>query len=445
MFLLKADAIAARTGDQCITFIPTGDERYIWHGRERDRLQGNRYATKAYVRVPFYTLCDHFAHRALGDADKIAYTPDDATGHEDRQTVVTVGRYLERFGEASGHTREAWPVLIGQFKAFDSTLKLAATADDIGRVYSPGSGPSSCMSGDKGWDYRESPTRAYAGGDLQVAYIGSLGDKPGDEQIAARTVVWPEQKKFVRVYGDESTMLAVLAANGYSRVGDFNGAKLLAMKLSHKKYVMPYIDGNVQNAELSDDEKFFILDRNGPVDCTVCNGVTSLKPQHYCQNCEEPCDDGEDYCEACYNDRWTCAACDETYFDAESSGITNEDGDPVCEQCYRNNRQTCSECGHYFNSWEWTRDERANAQSTELCLSCNDNLSLCPGCDGYTDDLQQHAGEGDEICKDCRAIASRPTPRRHAILLRSHAASDVFVAPGTLLPTPTQEVLNATR
>jgi hypothetical protein len=104
------------------------------------------------------------------------------------------------------------------------------------------------MSGKMGGDFSGGlhPVAAYATGDFGVAYLERHGS------ITARSVVVPERKLYVDIYGDYDRLSAALKNAGYRRSDrrdDFLGLKLKAIKRQDEPYrdrpgywVRPHLD-----------------------------------------------------------------------------------------------------------------------------------------------------------------------------------------------------------
>jgi hypothetical protein len=435
----KAAAVAARAGDTCLTFVPSEDESWNWKRRER-----NRFNDGTYTRLPFRTHGDHYAHHALGDPGKIAYTASETHGHEDRQTVVTAGRYLERFGVSKmGVAADEWPSMIAAVKMIGAPIQVATTADEIGRVYCAPGSPMSCMGRGHGWDWRDAPTRVYAGGDLAVAYIGTLDadDDTDKDRIAARAVVWPERKSWVRAYGDTAVMEAALKAAGYEREHDFAGARVTLQRARHDDaYVMPYIDGDAQQADIVG--RYFVLRASGDYECNDTNGLTRDACRNTCANCSEECGEDETYCDGCADEHWSCESCGAASFDSYDAHRT-EDGLTLCESCHSDQHHVCQVCDDGFDMLDMSRNDR-RTHNTDLCPGCVETHAWCDDCESYAEGAharQSSRDEAVESCDECRATrdaereAARRVPARpRGTILRRHSA----VVPYMLTPTTTE-------
>ncbi len=389
----KAQAIAQRRADESVTFLPTDDERRAWRARE-----SNRFADGEYVRLPFVTRSIHYAHHAIGHVGKVAYTPDDTYGHEDRQLAVTVGRYLEQFHPT--FSKDECQQYIAQTKEIGTALSFAVTADDIARVYCAPSSPDSCM-GKENFDRSNTPVRAYGDSDLQVAYLGVLhATDPSHDRISSRAVVWPDQKQYVRIYGDEHLMACKLKDAGYRYVDGFDGACIRQIKDHRGRIVAPYIDGNIY-CVTPDGSEWLTLRVRGKVALReTCGYVLGLR----CAYCNENSVDEEgDECESCEDSRWTCDACENSYHDDDSHCL--EHG-TLCDSCYSNQNHTCEYCDGEINEYDYSSRERSH-RSFAYCDDCADHLVTCDHCDEtvHDRDVKQH-GDLEAVCAPCRRTLS---------------------------------------
>ena len=363
-FIQKAHAIAELRKGETLHYQPSDDEMIAWRDREYKRLYGDRDGVKVYAPLPFSTPWDHFAHRAVGDNQKIAYTPDSTYGHEDRKLVTTPVRYLEKYAYLLTYSREEFQHLAAQMRGADAPMQRATTADAIGRVYTARRGPTSCMDGNN-FAHDNCPTRAYAGGDLSVAYLGTLGATPEDDRIFARAVVWEAERTFVRAYGDIDAMIAALLAAGYTQKSSWRGARITAIA-SGRFWVVPYIDGSVQR--LGERGQYLVIGE-GQICGSNTDGLAAMTGS-VCDHCEEHTDDGERLCSSCQDERYDCASCNEEYF----GDYRTLNDDCWCPSCYRDQRRNCAHCGDRYDSAE------SSDSDSDYCDDCRDEIVTCESC-----------------------------------------------------------------
>lgn len=191
----------------------------------------------------------HLSQTGEGGDDgskQVAYYRNAADLVADRATRTTLGRFLRRNFDTI--TDAQVQRIDAVFRAcYSPPLQIATSPEDIMKVYS--NGPSSCMSG-------APAVRAYGDSDLAVAYLGTL------DKVRARAVIWPERKRYVRIYGDEA-LRHVLVAAGYQHNTDIVGARLRLVQLEdntsdRRMAHLPYIDADVR-AVPSEDEAYLNL------------------------------------------------------------------------------------------------------------------------------------------------------------------------------------------
>lgn len=483
-----ATVIDARKGidpkTQTVTFIPDHDEQMAWMAREGQRFEDGTYipvpwASKWGVEFDHYhwpeTTHLHYPHLSTTHPGLIAYTKNPEHGHHDRQTRVTPGRYLEEFWKGYKYGSMSFdaefPDWIARCKAENLQLRIATDPDDIEKIYL--GGPRSCMS--PGPRIAIHPTRVYgAPGDLAVAYLGPI------EAVSARAVVWPERKRYVRIYGDP-TLKVLLTQAGYTR-DNFDGAHIRRIFI-HGQLVLPYIDGanNCPYVTYSGDERLLTLsEKRG--DYSACEttgfakGSSSDVPEDDDDDMDDPdyadleCDHCGDsysyatqthgalnrqYCDDCIESRHSCDNCD--WQGWESTTIT-ADGAEWCAECIHAAVRTCTRpitvprtdeyygiaqgagsvipCGEEWNeAVEFTASEQEQRDElgiAHLCRDCADGMQACKHCAALFPDT-------DTACTECRlAVRCASTlplnlvPMRPAIVAmwKARAPRDSYSYPG---------------
>jgi hypothetical protein len=232
--------------------------------REREQLRIDRGIYDPIKFQGLEPITEHYLHRALENEALVAYTPSDEYGQRDRQVSCKPGAYLKKFYPSLSATE-----VQNLATSIDMRLlNFAVTADEIERVYR--NGPSSCMAYSASNFETEGvhPVRAYAGPDLQVAYLGPIA-KP-----IARCLVWPEQKRRSTIYGDYHRMKSALEKAGYNNT-DLTGARMSILRRKDNLLICPYIDG-VGGVKLSYDKQHLIIsDGYGCIGAANTSGYTS--------------------------------------------------------------------------------------------------------------------------------------------------------------------------
>jgi len=195
----------------------------------------------------------------------------------------------------------------------DEVLHFAEDAEDIEFAYG-NCGDQSCMSKSSKWYVQgEMPVRAYADGDLTIAYLTDA-QRPG--RVIARGIVWPERKIFGRLYGNILKLALFLKREGY-RFGmgrDWYGARFATEWVSgeyvyeegsedyddewgscadrydeDEGWTAPYLD-IVESLTLSEDRNYFIVDPDGEYSANNTSGTASHDYDHEftCRECTRP-------------------------------------------------------------------------------------------------------------------------------------------------------------
>jgi hypothetical protein len=380
-----------------------------WQERE-----AARFATGEYERTCWH-FCGwfhdnpatrlHFMHLSKKKPGHVTYTADADKGRADLQAPpMRPGRYLESFYSdvLDDGERHYWTQrFLEEHGGATDRLHVTQDADAIEYVYTHG--PHSCMAS-RASDYRSSvhPTRVYAGPDLGVAFILSddgneseVSEEPDmwSFRIAARCVVWPDKKRYGRIYGDggarQNRLAALLEADGYQHSGNFDGARLRRIEDDlGRGLVCPYLD---VGSSVGDDGKYLIIGEGGysadsqsgliessGYACPRCGDFTDEEDTIYIHSEEEAwcsecasnsafyCDGTEEYFanrsssayEMQHGETWSrdyyvdngfeCAECEEYVRDSHNAG-ENESDDPVCERCARNM--------HMWSDGKWHDEE----------------------------------------------------------------------------------------
>jgi hypothetical protein len=239
-----ADALYRATGKKYKPQRIKGDHN-AWKKRQADRFLDGTYSPLPWHKEAWFRgsigETEHFAHVSKEKPGMIAFTENEEKGEADIVTRIKAGTYLERFFSdslTSGAIQTYARDFAGRYE--QNGLKFAVTEDEIAHVYIHG--PRSCMSGPEKGTYQspKHPCRVYAAGDLQVAYLERSGS------IIARSVVWPDKKRFYNIYGDSDRLRPLLTKEGYKQ-SRLTGAKL--QRVEFKKggttyLVCPHIDGD---------------------------------------------------------------------------------------------------------------------------------------------------------------------------------------------------------
>lgn len=265
-----------------------------WRKREEERFTSGEYQALPWVDEEWWTKCarvkDHYAHVSKKNPGKIAFTASVNDGIIARKTLRSPLAYLTEFFSNRYHYEcaldvyaiQAWVNKFREMNGNSVEICFAKTEDEIEYVYTHG--PASCMAHNASAYATDGyhPTRVYAAGDLQVAYL----KEKGADEILARTVIWPEKKSYVRIYAaDEGIgygheLQQELRALGYAE-GSLRGAKLL-LEYRNGGIVCPYLD-SVGNVGVTGSH---LVIGGGDYDAASTNGLIAGE---CCERCAEEC------------------------------------------------------------------------------------------------------------------------------------------------------------
>jgi hypothetical protein len=389
-----------------VRFYADEQERSDWRRREERKFSSGEYIRVPWADIEAYNLRDHFVHLSRKTPGMIAYTANEEHGVRDRQTTIRPGRYLQQF--YPDMLKERIDRFCGMCSVADLDLKITNDPEEIVTVYTMPNGPDSCMSHrSDSYSGDVHPVSVYGGpgSDLALAYIGSIEHK----HIRARSIVWPDRKIWVRIYGDTHLLRAAFEREGYEQ-GELEGAKIRAIE-SGDGWIMPYVDG-IEECDLSRNGRSFVLG-SGPFCCGSTDGWIRKRrePSFTCERCESDfySDDQElmigerSYCESCY-DRIsrTCDECDETFDRNREAFTTIRRGHVVCSGCANEAERTCNREG-CDTTW-YDGDQCEHGSADDLCSDCADAWEYCPHCSDLT-------AIGSETCDECDAQIARRCDR----------------------------------
>lgn len=302
-----------------------------------------RKARRDYARVPAelkpdFLYADWFVPHAdvhfpmLVERDEVAmvsFFENERKLEADRRTEMRVGRYVRRFNGGKLKDEEVEQIAASSdVKLRGNRVKITQDANEIEDVYV--NGPNTCMSEDAyGYDTGGiHPARVYAGPDLGIAYIGEPDDP------SSRCVVWPEKKRYGRIYGDETRMEQMLRNMGYES-GSMRGARVRLIECDQGT-VMPYVD-NINGARI--DGNYAVLGEGHDLDTSNTNGLGSDSNRVMCEHCDDTVDandtttvysnryDCETWCDSCRSDDATyCSYFDEYVRDDLMADVIDSNG-----------------------------------------------------------------------------------------------------------------------
>ena len=329
----------------------------------------------------------NFPHVSKIRKGNIAFTESADRGQRNIQTSIKPGRYFERFYNdlGRGELRRIANDFVMRYG--ETKLLFASTKEDLAMVFAHDFGPNSCMTYELD-DYVTgfSPVRAYAGSDLQVAYIAVCDDEGKPYSVSARCVVWPEKKRYGRIYGEDQKIVPLLKAHGFTS-GRFAGAKLPKIEFEPGEYVMPYLDGD---CDVIDKGDHWVIAREGDGDYKALSTNGVIETEKQCCRCGEMRDNrnwtrvyntGERWCQSCIeNHTYECQRCCRRYSEDFDSYEIKPHNKMWCHYCMEEAAGMCVktetywryhdliEIGYVWWSREYFRDHGAH------CNVCGRNV-----------------------------------------------------------------------
>ena len=346
-----------------------------WKVRERNRMSGDDPELQ-YDEIPdigVYFNPDHYVHMAIGNKDPsaIAFTDTEDKGRRDIQTVMRLGRYLERHHPdmTPGMIESRVTQLVAHQSPADMRLLLTSDREMITEVFETRMFPSdsdtaSCMYRHfNGWPENARPYHVYSDSDnLRVAYAvpadmmlqltkdpkarhRQVGLDP-DQTVAgavvasgasslirgnvlARSVVNIETMKYVRIYSagaaddmrGRRTLVThfanALEQAGYKE-GHLEGGKLTKIycrrySVKDDRLLAPYVDGAVAGVNskwvlTGNDYIHYLNTTHGYLD----EDGEEL-PSYYCIDCEWSTTDEDDLQWVDCRDGGVCETCRDNY------------------------------------------------------------------------------------------------------------------------------------
>lgn len=402
-----------------------------WMLREAARL-----ADGTYTPLPdfFPTVSSHYAHWA-SDNKRIAFTESPEKGMDDKQLVLDPTAYLSRYFNTIYKPHEIRDLayrLLGIASTQLDIFRLSQTEEAFVFAYTKGrcvksesSGHVSCMAASH-FDPDCHPASVYATGEtpqsLAIAYTINPDDP--ENHVTARALVWPHEKRFVRVYGDDEQMrhdlINRLETMGYERDSDLSGAILRVKPISKRSntVLMPYIDGDAQYVDGSIDDEFFTITeyQRGAFAATSTSGQISLHTCT-CDHCGEAVDEDDTYgvgderwCEGCYDsDSTFCEYYEESYNNNHTDFVTvrrRNYEQTWSEDAAHNHAFHCEHTDQWYADRDFTQievivDERGNTET--WCAEEAEDFFCCDDCGlHYHIDLKADHDKAD-ICIDCHA------------------------------------------
>ena len=287
---------------------PAVREAYIKHGMPRN----------------WQTLLLEWPHQSETDPNRLAYTPSERYGEDDRQLITSIGKYLNRHFDLPDHVIRD---LVARFTSGDCTFKFLNTTE--GMVDAVQRGPYSCMC----WRERDlvrcsdgerrHPYEVYApeyGWHMAVRLQGddvvgrALCNKDGDDKL-----YWVRSYKKDPnggySYADEF-LEAWLKSQGYEKRSEWEEGTRMAYHPTSDEFLAPYIDGDERHVDVcrgADGVGYLVIDSNGEFECDETGGAPAGSDNETCEDCDERYNEDDMTTVGAWEDRRVCNGCLDNY------------------------------------------------------------------------------------------------------------------------------------
>ena len=330
-----------------------------------------------------------YPHQAEKDPTRIAYTRDDRAGEADRQTVTTIGKYLNRHFDLNDH---AIRDLSAFYSATEDTFKFVHTMAEM--LYHLNGGPMSCMVGtnkeicctDRKMRH---PYQVY---DPAFGWHMAVHVKEGRTDGRALCMHNEEtgKKYYVRSYQrpkDSSSYSQVddamnkwLEMQGYEKQSYWDEGEQLAYYPAEGGILAPYIDGGHQNLSIdkSGAKTVLLFNDDGEYCCDETGGVINdTEDGVQCEECNDYHDEDDSYWVGRGEDRRVCTSCIDNYayaygrrgnqYHEHYDNCVEVNGDWYADDYLSDNGivelengeyESMDECVHVDDEWYHVDDER---------------------------------------------------------------------------------------
>jgi hypothetical protein len=286
----------------------------------------------------WHQLLLEWPHVAQSDRARLAYTRDERAGEENRQTLTSVGKYLNRHFDLPDHViRDA----VAQYIGGTDTYKILRTVDEM--VHAVNNGPHSCMC----WSQRDflrcsdgEYRHPYAAYDPEYGWHMAVRVSPSGE-IVGRALLntYYGENYWVRSFGKQEgssysytdeKLEVWLKDQGYVRHHSWHDSAQLAHIPTRYGFLAPYLDGDTRNATLTYKDELYI-DEDGDYELRNTDGTAEQQGRFTCPDCGARCDEEDIQCVGYNGDHTVCSDCcsnDYTYVHGRRGGeyyVPNDD------------------------------------------------------------------------------------------------------------------------
>lgn len=266
------------------------------------------------------TLLLEWPHQSETDANRLAYTPSERYGEDDRQLITSIGKYLNKHFDLPDHVIRD---LVARFTSGGDVFKFLNTTDAM--VDAVQRGPYSCMC----WRDRDNvrcsdgerrhPYEVY-----DPKYGWSMAVRMKGDDVVGRALCQTnedgESPYWVRSYKKDPNggysyadefLEAWLKSQGYEKRGEWLNGTKLALYPTSDEFLAPYIDGDQRRVSVRND--CLVIDEDGDFECDETGGAPSGCSGECCEDCNSNYDEDEMNTVGAYEDRRVCNGCLDSY------------------------------------------------------------------------------------------------------------------------------------
>ena len=275
-------------------------------------------------------------HVATTDVTRLAYTRDERAGHEDRQTLTSLGKYLKQHWPnlADHHIRD----FVAKY-ATAATFHIERTTEAI--VNAVQKGPASCMQFDEDDEANRDQLNELGAHPYEVydpQYGWHVATRRMGHQIVGRALLMQRDnsesmpKYFVRTYrhkdGErysqpDDELVQWLRDQGYDHHNEWKGERLAFIPIRDNRngeFVAPYIDGGAQEVDVENErlpdgayKKYLRITRGGEWQCSNQDGTATEQDACSCADCGNRISEDEQRGTGVYEDHVVGECCIDEY------------------------------------------------------------------------------------------------------------------------------------
>jgi hypothetical protein len=309
-----------------------------WHQSLQNRFELHPAVADAFqMHDPedWQQLLLEWPHVAETDVTRLAYTRDERSGHEDRQTLTSLGKYIKQHWPrmADHHIRD----FVAKY-ATAASFHIERTKEAIVRAVQHG--PASCMKFDEDEEEDRNQLDDLGAHPYEVydpQYGWHVATRRLGHKIVGRALLMQRDndesnpKYFVRTYkhkdGErysqpDDELHQWLHSQGYEKRNEWKGERLAYIESGHHNcdFIAPYIDGGAQEVDVETErtgdctyKKYLRITRSGEWQCSNQDGTATEQDSCTCADCGQRISEDEQRGTGVYEDHVVGGCCIDEY------------------------------------------------------------------------------------------------------------------------------------